>query len=288
MNQIKVNKLKIKNPAIIICFAIAFCLTFAFPQPAQTEKELFDQARLSLFDRQYDKALTQLDQFLEIFPDSSYYPQVLFLKGKCYQEKKMPIQALENLTAFLKVSPNPTLKEEAVVELIDLYFQMYLQGDKKYLADIIAYLENPVLSIRYYAAFKLSYAQDKKAASRAVPVLKRLIEAESDQELADRAKIALMRIDPSYLKNMPTSKPLERSTLKIRTYTIEAGKKEHTFSINIPFALARLALDALPDKEKDAISKKGYNLDNILKTLVDNHDILKIEAEDFIIELWLE
>lgn len=43
---------------------------------------------------------------------------------------------------------------------------------------------------------------DKKVAAKAIPVLKEILEKEGDEELRDRAKISLLRIDPDALKGL--------------------------------------------------------------------------------------
>lgn len=264
---------------VVVCFAAGF-------MQAETDKEIFDRARLALFDRQWDNALTALNLLTEKFPDSAYYSQALFFQGKCLEEKKMAKKALERFYAFLQVSGNKTLKEEATVAIIDLNFALYTKGEKKYLEKILDFLKSKQPAVRYYAAFKLSYAKDKTIAERAVPVLKRMIADEADEELVDRAKIALMRINPKYLKKLSGSKSLENRVLKIRAYNKK--EKRDTVSISIPFGLARLALEALPEEEKALLEKKGYHLDKLLETLTESREIIRIEVEDIIFKIWIE
>lgn len=279
-------KFKNKSKPVFILLFIALLMFSTTRVQAQTDKELFDRARLALFDRQWDKAIEQLNQLTQLFPTSPYYSQALFFKGKCYEEKKLPAQALEYYTTFLKISQNETLKEEAIVSIIDLNFQVYEKGQKQALLEIINYLQNPERSVRYYAAFKLSYARDKTAASRAVPVLKRLISEESDNELVDRAKIALMRINPIYLE-----KTEDQNSGGVRSLSIEVYSKEDkkvTFRLTIPFMLANVALDALPNEQKKQLHQKGYNLDKILNDVLKKGQIVRVDTEDAIVKIWLE
>lgn len=214
---------------------------------SQSEKELFDQARLALFDRQWDQAFAHLQRLTQMYPKTSYYAQAQFYKGKCCQEKRQLAKALEYYQSFLSLSGNESLKEEAQIAMIDLNFQLYQSGQKENLQKILSLLDNALHTVQYYAAFKLSYAADKVVASRAVPVLKSLIQNEKDSALIDRAKIALMRINPQYVKELARPQKLENATLFIRI-TDKASHKI-TFNISIPFALARLALDAMPPED---------------------------------------
>jgi len=270
---------------LVLTFMVVFCFAPGFMQ-AETDKEIFDRARLALFDRQWDKALTALNLLTEKFPGSPYYSQALFYQGKCLEEKKIPKKALERFYAFLRVSGNETLKEEATAAIIGLNFALYKKGEKKYLEKILDFLKSKQPAVRYYAALKLSYAKDKAIAERAVPVLKRMIENETDEGLVDRAKIALMRINPKHLKKLSGSKSLESRMLKIRVY--DKKEKRDTVSINITFGLARLALEALPEEEKALLEEKGYHLDELLETLTESREIIRIEVEDSIFKIWIE
>jgi hypothetical protein len=132
----------------------------------------------------------------------------------------------------------------------------------------------------------MSYVKDKKAAALAVPVLKKIVLLEDDVELVDRAKIALMRIDPDYLKNLAGAKKVEAATLHIQIY--DKKSKKDSLSLNIPFALARLALGAIPEKEKKALKQKGYDLDGIVRALIESDHIIKIESEESLLKIWID
>jgi tetratricopeptide (TPR) repeat protein len=269
---------------VLACLCSAGSLSAA---DAESEKEIFDRARLALFDRQPDRALKELNRLMEVFPKTSYYPQVLFYKGKCYEEKKTPGKALEYYNRFLELSRNESLRESATTGIIDMNFQLYEEtGKTKYLGKIVQLLKSRNDVVRYYAAFKLSYAKDKSIASEAVPVLRKIIKEERDRDLVDRAKICLLRIDPDHLKKLSKPKSLASRVLRIQVY--DKKTKRTSFSFNFPFVLAQLALDSLPENEKKTLRKKGYDVDKIVDTLVETGEILRIESEDAVIKLWIE
>ena len=274
-----------KKYIVLFTFIAVVWLTAGFTQ-AESDKEIFDRARLALFDGQWDKALKELNRLTEEFPDTGYYSQALFYKGKCLEEEKKPKKALESYREFLKVSRNDSLKEEATITIIDLNFDLYKRGETKYLIEILDFLRSKQWTVQYYAALKLSYAKDKAAAAEAVPVLKKMITDERDEELVDRAKIALMRIDPRHLKKLSRSESLENRILKIRGY--DKKEKKVSFNIAIPFGLAKLALESLPEEGKKILEKKGYNLEKILETLTKSREIIRIEVEDFRLKIWIE
>ncbi len=274
----------------IFIFLVISCLCLPaglFSADAESEKEIFDRARLAQFDRQWDQALKELNRLMELFPNTSYYPQVLFYKGKCYEAKKMPRKSLENYNRYLELSQNEGLKEEATRAIIDMNFLLYRESrNTKYLEKIVRLLKSRNEVVQYYAAFKLSYAKDKSIASEAVPVLRKIIKEERDRDLVDRAKICLLRIDPDHLKKLSKPKSLESRVLKIQVY--DKKRKRTSFSFNFPFVFAQLALDSLPEKEKETLRKKGYDVDKIVETLVKTGEILRIESKDGVIKIWIE
>ncbi|MBE0665066.1 MAG: hypothetical protein IH584_04525, partial [Candidatus Aminicenantes bacterium] len=138
-----------------------------------------------------------------------------------------------------------------------------------------------------YAAFKLSYLADRKTAARALPVLQTILDKEKDEELRDRARIAVMRIDPARLKGMDRQdKGLAGQFLKIRVFNKKSSQEE--FSLNIPLALADLALKSLGAEQKRTLQKEGYNLDNILNQLIVKGMKIDIKDEDNVIKIWVE
>jgi tetratricopeptide (TPR) repeat protein len=253
----------------------------------ESDKDMFDQARLAFLDEKYDQALKQLDRLIEKFPDGSYYPEVLLYKGKCYEKKKMPQRALDSFKEFLVVSQNEVLIEQAEVSIIDMNFALYEKtGNKKYLDEIVMDLKSKNEVVRYYAAIVLSRAKDKSSANKAVPILRKAVAEESDQDLVDRLKLALMRIDPELLKEPSKHKKLGSLMLVIQG--VDKKTKTESFLLKFPFALAGLAMDSLPEDAKEKLQEKGYDLDEIINTIVKKGEILKIESEDGIFKIWIE
>lgn len=255
-------------------------------QTGPDDKELLEKAKLEIFDRNWEPALKKLEHLLAQFPDSPNYPSALFYKGWCLKELGQVKPALEAYTEYVKISTNTSLREEAEIAMIDLDFQLYQKGEKQYLAPVIRFLESGDRMVRYYAAFKLSYADDKKVAEKAAPVLKKIASGENDEELVDRAKVALMRINPEHLKEVAKTRTIEKQMLHIQVY--DKKTKSDSFSITIPFVLARLALDSVPEKEKELLSKQGYNVDRLLATLSETSELVRIESEDVVFKIWVD
>ena len=255
------------------------------------DERLFQDAKLLLFDKQWAEAQAKLDELIGRHPASALRGQAMFYRAKCLGERKgMEREAVAAYKDYLGLMErNDSLAEEAENSIIDLAFGLYERGEKASLREIEDRLGHRNRSIQYYAAFKLSYAADKAVAAKGVPVLKLIVESERSVELKDRAKIALLRVSPESLKGVSDRAPARGpSVLKIRIY--DKGRREPSLSLNIPWALADLALSAMDDDDKAELRKKGYDLNRIMSELAKSKEsILKITGDDgSVIEIWID
>jgi hypothetical protein len=279
----------VKYAKMIVAFALLGALgTVGFAQ-TRADERLFEEAKILIFDKNWEAAQAKLDSLLELFPGSPLKEPALFYRAKCLGERKdRDLEAFEAYDALLRDARpgdrNASLLEDA--EVIDLAFGLYEKGERAKLAAIEDRLRSPNKVVRYYAAFKLSYVKDKGISGRAVPVLKGIVEDERDPELKDRARIALLRVDPGALKEVGDDRHEARSRI-LRIQVLEAGKKK--VDINIPWALADLALQAIPDEEKSVMRRKGYDLDRIINELAKTgSSIIEINDEGSVIRIWIE
>ncbi len=210
-----------------------------------------------------------------------------FTAANARKSWEMKKQALESYEKFVRSSASSNLAEEARISIIDLAAALYQAGEKDYLRKILESLaqENKVVS--YYAAFKLSYLPDRAAALRALPVLQTILDREKDEELRDRAKIAVMRIDPARLQGTGRADGnLSGKMLRIRIF--DKNNPREKVSLSIPLGLADLALKSLSDEQKRTLQKQGYNLDRILDQLTAKGMKIDIQDENGVFQLWVE
>jgi tetratricopeptide (TPR) repeat protein len=260
---------------------------FSGVMAAQADKSAFEKAKVLIFDKQWSAALKELDDIIGNFADSRYYAAALFYRGKCQEELGTKKPALESYEKFIKISGNSNLAEEAQISIIDLAAGLFQAGGKDYLQKILARLDHKNRVVSYYAAFKLSYLPDRKTAVRALPVLQAVLAREKDEELRDRAKIAIMRIDPAMLKGLDRqNKGWADKMLKIRIF--DKNNSEEKVSLSIPLALADLALKSLSAEQKRTLQKEGYNLDKILDLLTAKGMKIDIREDDEVIQIWVE
>ncbi|MBE0460353.1 MAG: hypothetical protein IBX60_01780 [Candidatus Aminicenantes bacterium] len=277
-----------KISAILGVIFMAFFLLQAYAQKVEPDEKLFQEAKILLFDKKWDAAKEKLDELLEEFPNSPLYPQAIFYRAKCLEgQEGKELVALENYQRYIRLRKrNQSLTEEAEISIIDLSFKLYEKGKRSFLKEIEKRLSHSNKVIRYYAAFKLSYAKDKKIAEAGIPILKEIVRKETDDELRDRAKIAILRVNPNALKDFEEERYEKRARiLKIRVY--KNGKQQ--VSINIPWALADLALSAIEEKDRAVLKKKGYDLDRIINELKEfKGNIIEIEDEGTVIKIWID
>jgi hypothetical protein len=270
-----------------ILFLAVFVL-HAFAQ-AQPDERLFQEAKILIFDKEWKKAQEKLEQIMDEYPDSPWFSQAVFYRAKCLKEQAgKERDALRSYQDYLKRKDRSRkLSEEAETDIIEVAYGLYKKGRTSYLSEIENRLSHSNRVVRYVAAIVLSQVEDKKAAAKAVPVLEEIVKKEKDNELRDRAKIALLRIDPDALKDLEEEMPERRARLlKIRVWT--HGKL--TVKINIPWALADLAFGSMSEEEKAELRKEGYDLDTITKTLMAEGGIIEIEnpEEGTVIKIWIE
>jgi tetratricopeptide (TPR) repeat protein len=275
--------MKTKWIALILMVA---CLG-AVARAAEPGDELFEKAKTLIFDKQWAEALKSLEQLIARHAGSRHYATALFYRGKCQEQLGARRTALESYEEFLAAAPGSNLAEEALVSVVDLSAALYPSGGKEHLKRIEGLLGNKNKVVSYYAALKLSYMPDRGSAARALPVLLRILEQEQDEELRDRAKIAVMRIDPGRLKGAADPKRRAAGTL-LRIYVAEKGDPKGKISIAIPLALADVALRSLGAKEKQALKREGYDAERLLAQLLDEGKKIDIQAEDVTVRIWIE
>jgi tetratricopeptide (TPR) repeat protein len=281
------NRLRyITLPLVII---MVFSLFLPLSSRIQGDKELIQEAKLLIFDKKWEKAQERLEELLEDYPESSWYSEALFYLGKALEEQRgKEKEALDIFKRYLsRKDVSGILVEEAETSIINLSVSLYEKGRKSYLEEVKIRLDWPDDTIRYYAAFKLSYLKDKSQARKAIPVLEEILKEEKDQELKDKAKIALLRIDPDALRDYEEeNKETRGRILKFRVINRRTG--DNLFKFNVPWALADLALANIPEEAKNDLRREGYNLDRITRELVERGEIIEIETKDVIIKIWID
>jgi hypothetical protein len=282
----------VRKTALIIIILAGLVGLPAAAQESPDER-LFQEAKTLFFQEKWGDAQEKFEDLLDDYPESPLAPQATFYRAECLSRRKgREEEAIEAYKDYLSGrGRNESLAEEAESSIIELAYELYKDDEEEYLDEIEQRLESPNRVVRYYAAFKISLVKDKEVAVQAIPVLERIIAEEADRELRDRAKIALLRIAPEALKQVEDRE--ERGRAKaLRISVIVEGQREPVFALNIPWALADLAFQAIPEKDKAALRAEGYDLDKIVSDLARiRGNIIEIRPRDDrtrLIKIWIE
>jgi hypothetical protein len=279
-----------RKTAIGLGILLVFVIFLHSYTQSRVDERLFQEAKVLIFDKEWEEALEKLDELMGEYPESPWFTQALFWKGKCLEEQSgREAEALEVYKEYLmKRDKNASLAEESEISIIDLSFKLYEKGRRSHLKEIESRLRQTDRVVRYYAAITLSYVRDKRAARKGIPILREILDEEKDDRLRDRAKIALLRIDPEALENLEERRYESKAKiLHIRVVDKQGGNEK--FSFNIPWALADLALSVIPEEEKVEIKKEGYDIDKIINELTEmKGKIIRIETKNSIINIWID
>jgi hypothetical protein len=256
----------------------------------RVDERLFLEAKVLIFDKEWEKAQAKLDELMDEYPESPWFTQALFWKGKCLEEQEgRESAALGVYKEYItRRDKNSNLAEESEISIIDLSFKLYEKGRRSHLREIESRLRRPDRVVKYYAAITLSYVKDKRVARKGIPVLQEILDEEKDDRLRDRAKIALLRIDPESLEDLEERKYESKAKI-LHIRVTDLSEKNEKFSFNIPWALADLALSVIPEEEKAEIKKEGYDIDKIIRELQEMRGkIIRIETKNSIISIWID
>jgi hypothetical protein len=256
-----------------------------------SEEKLFQDIKLLVFDEKWAEALSRLDAFLDRTPADTWAVPALYYRAKCLEEiGGREKDALLAYKEYLRRDDrNKSLGADAEASIIDLALKLYAQGDRSFLPDVEERLTHPEKDVRYYAAIQLSYIKEKKASAKSIPILKKIMSEESSSELRDRAKIALLRVDPEALAQFE-DRPAAKKVRMIHFQILDTRTNSVELSLNLPLVLADLALAGMSENDRALLRARGYALDKILKELTSVGNILEIkdEKEGKIIKIWID
>jgi hypothetical protein len=277
--------------AVLLAAAFAPALRASPEDPQAQDEKAFQEIKLLIFDEKWPEAETRLFEFLGRFPQSAYAPQALYYKGKCLEEMggrdKDALQAYKSY--LLLKDRNKNLAEDAEVSIVDLAFKFYEAGERDYLRDMEDRLDSRNKVVRYYAAIQMSKSKDRRLAERTIPILMTIAQEETNAELRDRAKIALLRLSPDSLSKLEDRHMTTRRNGTLHFEVVDEGTRRILFSIAIPKALADLALSAVPEEEMQAVRLKGYDIPKIIRELeTSGRSILEIRSEGKSIKIWID
>ena len=269
---------------------LLLALLAAAPALAQVDAERLRAAKTLFFDRKYTEARQAWATLVDAKgPEAE---AASFWMARCSENLGESERALGEYNAYLNRRPaDPALAQEARTSRVGLAARLYKAGEKGHLHFLKEALGDPSKTVRYYAAFQLG-GLGPDVGQPAVPVLKRILEEEKDEDLVERAQIYLLRLDPGALtraRPVPGLAPRDAGWLRVRIYS--HGQSRPEVSINLPMALAEMVFKSLPDEVRTELGHRGYEAGKFWEQLkkLRPAEILSIEGKDGDrVQIWIE
>jgi hypothetical protein len=262
---------------------------------AQADAEKLRAAKALFFDRQYAEARDawQAVRASGRGPDAQ---AATYWIARCSERLGESEKALAGYAEYLAGRPaDRALVEEAKTSRIALAVKLAKDGKTQHAAVAREALDDPSRTVRYFAALQLA-TLGPDAGKPAVPVLKEILAQEKDEDLVERAKLGLMRVDRAALAEASPG-PAPRATGKgraatwVRVRIYEKGEARAKVAINLPVALADLVFKSLPDDAVADLKREGYDARTFWEALKKTGpaEILTIEGDDGErIQVWME
>jgi hypothetical protein len=261
---------------------------------AQADTERLRAAKALFFDREYAEA-REAWQAIGASGRGADAQAALYWVARCSESLGESERALAEYAAYLAARPaDRTLVEEAKTSRVALAVKLAKGGKARHAAVAREALADPDRTVRYFAALQLA-SLGPEAGKPAVPVLREILAEEKDEDLVERAKLALLKVDRGALAEAApeprraTGKTRPASWVRVRIY--EKGAAKPQVSINLPVALADLVFKSLPDDAIADLKRDGYDARTFWERLKQTGpaEILTIEGEDGgRIQVWIE
>ena len=265
---------------------------------AQADPDRLRNAKALFFDRKYADA-RQAWEAIQAGRGPEAEAAAYWI-ARCSESLGEPERALDEYGAYLAGRPaDRALAEEARTSRVSLAARLYKTGHRQHLPILKDALDDPSRTVRYFAALQLP-TLGCDVGRPALPVLKKILAEEKDEDLIDRAKLALLRCEPTALAQSPgaapalplaAARPRLRETSWIRVRIYQKGAPKPQVSVNLPVALAELVFKSLPEEARAELRRKGYDADNFWDRLkkLGPTEILTIEGDGGErVQIWLE
>ena len=259
----------------------------------QGDAETLRSAKTLFFDRHYAEARDAW-QGVHSAGRGSGAQDALYWIARCSEKLGESERALGEYGEYLesRASDRP-LREEAKTSRVALAAKLYKNGAKQHLGVLQGALRDSSRTVRYFAALQMA-SLGSAVGRPAVPVLQDILKSETDEDLVERAKLALLRLDHAALAEAsppPATRRGDQSAGWIRVRIWEKGNSKPQLSLNLPVFLADMVFKSLPDEARDELREEGFDADSFWERLKRSGptDILSVESSDGgRIEIWIE
>ena len=295
---------------------IAFLVVLSLPMApmahaaAPAAAEQLRSAKALFFDGKYAEARKAWEA-VRAAGRGAESQAALYWIARCSEKLGESERALSEYAAFVAARPaDPALVEEARTSRVGIAARLYKSGQRQHASILKEALADRSRTVRYYAALQLS-GLDEAMARPAVPVLREIVKTEKDDDLVERAKLALLRVDPAALRDLAADRPYVASGSTsassattsssagprtgragwIKVRITEKGATSPKVSVTMPFALAELVFKSLPDDALRELKSEGVDAENFWRKLRDMGptEVIDIEGDQGErIKIWIE
>ncbi len=290
----------------LIATALLALSTFSFAFPLAVEMDL-TEAKALFFDRKYEESRAKWAEIAAAKGPSA--EAATYWVARCSESLGESERAFREYGAFLDLPPGDArLAEEAEISRIGLATKLTRAGKPGFLTAVIRSLGDDRAAVRYFGALQVGSLPNLADARKATTVLKEIATSSKDPDLAERAKLQLLRIEPKSVSEAPPRRsarptPAPAGSVKgpsqdseprgaarlLRIRITKAGKQ--TVAVTVPFSLAEFVFNSLPDATKRGLELKGYDADGFWKRLrsLNIREVVSIVGDDGeTIEIWVE
>ncbi len=296
----------VRPATLVLLSALALHVPQALWAGVPNDQEVLNQGKILIFDKKWDEARGLFRRVIAEYPKSAVVPQAYYYIARCFQFQGRQTDALKAYEDFLQRYPGePFLPAEARNAVVEIAASLMEKGNTGYKDRLTAALADRDKNVRYFAAIRASRLDDRSIAAKAVPVLREIVKTDSEPDLANRARIALLRLDPKALSKpveepspktpRPQPRPAPRNGGKstermFHVVVTEAGAAQPKVELTLPVSLAQLAIAALDESAKEEIRKKGFDVENIWESLkrLGPSNILIFRDAGNTVKIWIE
>jgi hypothetical protein len=273
---------------------LAAALVLVVPVAAwpQAEADTLREAKTLFFDRDYHGARAAWEK-VGAEGQGREARSALYWIARCSEKLGEAERALAEYGAYLDSrSSDHALREEARTSRVALATKLYKAGKRRHLEVLHGALHDSSRTVRYFAALQMA-SLGPEVGVPAVPVLQEILRNETDADLADRAKLALLRLDRRALAEAVPEDPRgSRGTARwVRVRIWKRGAQKPQLSLNLPVFLADMVFNSLPDDAREDLREEGFDAESFWNRLKESSptDILTVEGDDGgRMEIWIE
>ena len=271
---------------------------------ASTEEALVRQLKVDVFDENWTAVLKDCDELLSRFRLSPDRDQAAFYRTKALS--RLPgreAEAIDALRSFLRAHPADRLLAEEAWSGLFAVACVPGKGAPAECREVLGEgLQSSAPFISTLAAIRAADVDDAALRRRALPILKKAYDSQTDADIRNEILIAILKIAPDEVPaphassaDSPPRKPGnegEPAFIRMSVFNKEEGRFE--VKVQFPVAFARMLIDSLGEQRREDLrreaQRQGMNIDEIFEAIrrSGRGRLLEVDTEDSLIEIWIE